>query len=198
MRRVAALVFVCTAIMMPAAADTDEQLNVWQPVTFTAPVPCSMVCPYWLDTANHDADGDGAEEIAFSACGNPGGTGGSADAIPGAYQEGTIYDDVTVGPGPDEATVLIFESFPAVDWDTFICSIEGVELAAGSNHLNPDTCTDPLGPYSPIPTGCSEQAVINVRTEGSSYILRAYNWSDVMPLEGRFCFSDTGSCEDVS
>lgn len=205
MRR-AALVAVCIALVslpaqaglraLPMASDpTPEQLDSWQAVTFRAPAPCSFVCPYWVNTLNHDVDGDGAEEIAFGACDNPGGTGGTIGAVPGAFQRGTIYDDVVVGPAPEGTQLLIFESFPAVDWDTFICSTDGRELAAGGNHLDPTTCRSPLGPTDPIPTGCMETAITQA-LPGATYILRAYNWSDPLPLEARYCFSSEGHCEE--
>jgi len=182
------------ALVVPASADTSpEQLDVWREVTFTAPIPCSVVCPYWVDTLNQDADGDGNEDIAFSACGNPGGADGSIGMTPELVREGSIFDDELVGSAPPGALVLIFHSTPAVDWDTFICSTDGEELAAGANSLG-EPCTFVAPPF---PTGCPEWAVTGVEG-GEQYVLRAYNWSDPLPLLARYCFSRTGVCSPPS
>ena len=195
MRRCVLVLLASIATTLPSVADTPaEQLNVWREVTFTAPIPCSVVCPYWLDTANSDVDGNGSEDIAFSSCGNPRGTADVLAGLPGVpHEQGTTYDDVVVGPVPEGGRLLFFESFPAVDWDTYICSMDGRELASGANLLDPNSCTGLPVPNSPIPTGCSEEATIQAEP-GQQYVLRAYNWSDPFPMEGRYCWSTAGSC----
>jgi len=197
MRRCVLVLLASIATTLPSIADTPaEQLNIWREVTFTAPIPCTVVCPYWLDMTNTDVDGNGSEDIWFQACGNPSGTADALEDAPKPIQRGTVYDDVLVGPAPEGAAVLIFDSTPAVDWDTFICSLDGEELANGANILG-EHCGGPLGPQNPVPTGCRERAV-TLAAQGVEYILRAYNWSDPLPLRARYCFSRTGVCSPPS
>jgi len=185
------------AVVSPASADTPaEQLNIWREVTFTAPIPCSVVCPYWLDVANTDVDGNGEEDIAFGVCANPRGaadTLGESGGLP--YEEGTIYDDELIGPPPEGSTVLLFEIWPTIDWDAFICSTSDNELTIGE-HILVENCDSIVGPNNPVPIGCRERISASA-VPGREYILRAYNWSDPLPLEGRYCFSSQGSCAEA-
>lgn len=195
-----ALLALALATAFPARADTSpEQLNVWRDVSFHAPIPCSVVCPYWLDTANVDLDGNGENDIAFDPCRNPGGTADALSDVPGVpYEEGVVFDDLLVGPSPDTAVVLIVEIRPLVDWDLFICSQDGVWLSGPGCYLQSslcgNTCDNHLGPQSPVLVGCKDRQVINV-AEGRSYQVRAYNYSDPLPVQGRYCFSTRGACE---
>jgi len=196
--RVWIVAVIGAASMIPATADTPaEQLNIWREVTFTAPIPCSVVCPYWLDVANTDVDGNGEEDIAFDACRNPGGMGDRLGGTPVVlHEQGSTYDDVVVGPRPEDATVVIFDSYPWLEWDTLICSEDGQELAYGSDLRGRNDCGGPLYPSS-VPVACSEHAVTTARA-GALYILRAYNWSDPFPLRARYRFSSSGTCEAPS
>jgi len=185
-------VLVTMTVLPASAEETNEQLNVWREVTFTAPIPCVVTCPYWLDTANTDIDGNGSEDIAFSSCGNPRGTADYLSVVPGVpHQKGVTYDDVLVGPRPEGAILLIFESSPLLDWDTFICSLDGAELWAGVPLFPGCDSWIPGGEH--LFLGCAERHVITVPA-GVQYILRAYNWSDPLPLQGRYCFSSRGAC----
>jgi len=182
---------VITTVLPAYAEETNEQLNVWRDITFTAPIPCSVACPHWLDVANTDIGGNGQEDVFFSACGNPDGTADQLDDVNGLpYEEGTIYDDVLVGPRPEDALVLIVDTKPTVDWDSFICA-NGVEMSGHGCQLGCDP--ECFGPVDLI--GCGERAVTSV-VSGRIYTLRAYNWLDLSPLRGRYCFSSTGACEE--
>lgn len=185
-----AVVGMASSFAVPAQA---EHLNRWHTVTFTAGTPCAVACPYWLDDANTDVDGNGNEDIFFSTCANPAGTADALSDIPGLpYTEGTVYQTRQVGPRPTGASVLIFEITPQVDFDSFICGTNGAELAAGANILG-DNCDNLIGPQNPVPVGCKERAVISVAA-GQRYNLRVYNWSDAATTGGRYCFSSTGAC----
>jgi len=197
MRMVSMLAVACvTAAVVPVNAyPTGEQLNVWRETTFTAPIPCSVVCPYWLNDLNTDADADGAEDVSFNSCDNPGGMGGSLGAAPGAHQPGVSYADHPAEPAPAGARLLIFEASPTLDWDLFICSEDDDDEVIICSCV-PD-CEVAGIPNPPVPLGCSETVVRGVH-EGGSYVLRAYNWSDPLPLQARYCFSSEGTCEEAS
>ncbi|HEX9712662.1 MAG TPA: hypothetical protein VGB52_08955 [Actinomycetota bacterium] len=185
-----AVLGLVSTFAMPAQAN---HLNRWHNLVFTAGTPCAVACPYWLDTANTDIDGNGQEDIFFSTCRNPTGTSDMLEPVPGLpWTEGTVYDQVTVGPRPAGATVLIFEISPQIDFDSFICGTTGAELAAGANILG-DNCDNLIGPQNPVPVGCRERAVTNA-VAGARYILRVYNWSDAATTPGRYCFSSAGAC----
>lgn len=147
------------------------------PVTFPVAetIPCGPgmgadVCAYNLP----------ANELGFKACENP-------------FPPGSYYDIVTE-PAPIAPTgkrvILVFESFPQIDWDTFICgrlsdgTNNGGEIARGANALA-EPCDNLLGPGSMAPIGCVEKAQAPAKT-GERYVLRAYNYSDIADLLGRY------------
>lgn len=186
--RGALVLFLCLVGTSAAARGGEPVLGDWQEVTFTAPVPCSVACPYWLETANIDLDGNEKEDLYFQACANPDGTADALEDVPGLpYQEGTVFDDVLLGPAPVGARILELEVHPVVDWDGYVCDPEtGEELALLANVLETYGCNSPV-PNAPIPTGCIDSGAIGV-TPGKSYIFRAYNWSDPAPAIGRYRF----------
>lgn len=169
-------------------ARAGAQTMPWEDVTFTAPIPCATACPYWLDDLNTDLDGDDKEEIYFQACASPDGTGGSLEDVPGLpYQEGSVFDDVLIGPAPEGARLLELELRPAIDWDGFVCDPEtGGELAILANGLHAGQCAM-QNPNWPLPFGCMERGNIEV-TAGKRYVFRAYNWSDGPTAPGRYRF----------
>lgn len=175
-------------------AQADHAVNRWHPLTFTAGVPCAFACPYWLDDANTDIDGNGQEDIFFATCANPGGTNdilGDAPGLP--YEDGTVFQDFVTHRAPSTAQVLIFEIFPNVDFDSFICSQNGEqELAVGANELG-QNCDNIIGPQNPVPVACTERASITVASN-QRYRLRVYNWSDAVTVAGQYCYSTAGSC----
>ncbi|MFA5891277.1 MAG: hypothetical protein WDA27_10090 [Actinomycetota bacterium] len=150
----------------PVRADTPAPI----PVTFDGATPCGPACAYWPATT----------EAGFKACENP--------FPPGSYVD--ILTDRAPAPPAGKKVILILETFPQIDWDTFICGVlsngshNGGELARGVN-LIPGNCDNLLGPESPVPLGCEERAMTPA-TPGARYVLRAYNWSDVAPCPGRY------------
>lgn len=201
--RARALLGALLVALAPGAGGASEQtvsLNTWVLITFTAPVPCSVACPHWLDSANVDVDGNGENDIAFDPCRNPKGTDDALSPAPGLpYEEGVVFDDLLVGPRPDGAVVLIVEISPLIDWDLFLCSESGSWLSGPGCYLRSslcgNTCDNQLGPKSPILVGCKDRQVISV-VEGRLYRARAYNYSDPLPVQGRYCFSSRGSCQE--
>ena len=193
------LVILACALGVTAPASGGD-LNAWVPLEWRTVAPCAAACPYWLDTTNIDVDNDGQEDVHFDTCGNPDGTDGSLSDVPGLpYEEGIVYDDIMVGPRADGAIVLVVEIYPTVDWDLFICSEEGRLVdpcASGAEEcarVFPENCDNAIGPQNPLPVGCRERSVIQIAAD-RRYVLRAYNFSDPFPLEGRYCWSSSGSC----
>lgn len=161
-----AAVFVGTQQPLPAAPPPPPT-----PVKFDGAVPCGTLCAYWT----------GPSDAGFKACENP-------------FPAGSWVDIVTPPAPPVPAgknkVLLLLETFPQVDWDTFICgrlsngTNNGGELARGVNLVG-ENCDNLLGPENPAPIGCEERAMAPV-TSGSRYVLRAYNWLDPAPLPGRY------------
>jgi len=169
--------------LAPSAGARANDLGVWHEITFNAPIPCSMVCPYWLNQLNQDLDANGKEDIRFDPCASPDGTADSLSDVPGLpFTKGTIYDDVVVGPAPEGVRVLEWEFVPAVDWDGFICVWLPGDVAGEELRVD---CECVLEPWCPV--ACAERHVIEVFA-GRRNILRAYNWSDPMPLTARYRF----------
>lgn len=198
MRKACLLLFgmVLAGITMPAGAG---ELNRWVPHQFTTMAPCAVACPYWLDTANNDLDGDDREDVRFDACGNPDGTDGSLSDVPGLpWEKGVVYDELEVGPPPEGAVILIVDGGPSIDWDLFLCSDErdvavGCSAAGREECVLGDNCDNAIGPQNPVPIGCQERVVTNAVAE-RIYTIRAYNFSDPLPLQIRYCWSRSGSC----
>lgn len=169
-----------------------NHINGWHNQTWTAGVPCAVACPYWLDTANIDIDGNGKEDVFFQACANPDGTADMLGAAPGVpYTEGTVFDDVIVGPAPTNTKLLEVELFPVVDFDGFICALNangtvGAELAILANVLG-ENCDNLIGPNNPVPVGCQEKGNIEAAAN-KKYVIRVYNWSDGATTTGRWRF----------
>jgi hypothetical protein len=184
------LFFGCLAmlsLLAPAAKAND--LGVWHEITLHAPVPCSFACPYWLDDLNSDIDGNEKEDVYFQACASPDGTSDALQSVPGLpYAKGTVYDEVLLGPTPDDARLLAVELRPVVDYDGFICDPEtGEELAATTSAFQ---CSSPV-PVDYLPMGCVEDGSIEA-IPGESYILRVYNWSDWAPVPVRYRYLGGG------
>ena len=200
MRRGGAVLLVAMMAALQAMADEpSEELNTWRSIAFETTTSCMVACLYWLDTLNADVDRDGEEDVRFHTCGSPDGTDGSLSDVPGLpYDEGVVFDQIVVGPRPSGSSVLIAEIYPTVDWDLFVCSENGHDLGwcGGTEECTnvwPQQCQNVFGPNSLVPLGCQERVVISVASE-SRYILRAYNWSDPLPAQGRYCFASHGSC----
>ena len=192
------IMLVCALGVLSVPASASEA-NVWVPLEFSTAAPCTIACPYWMNVLNADVDSDGREDLRFDACGNPDGTDGSLSDVPGLpYEKGVIYDEILVGPRPEGTGLLIVELDPTVDWDLFICTDDGHDAGPCAGTMEECTkvwpgCDNILGPESLVPIGCRERHVIPTAS-GRQYVLRAYNWSDPFPLEGRYCWSTAGSC----
>lgn len=176
MRKLLLGLVIASLAIGTAPVQAGHQLGHATNVTFEAPVPCMVYCAYWLDAANIDLDGDGAEDIFFNACKAP-------------FPEGS-YDDVVV-TAPAGARLLRFEIFPALDYDSFVCSKpasgnNGDLLASGAIAVG-EACDGVLGPNDPSGTGCRELVNVEV-SPGKKYVLRAYNWQDLPTVEGRYTF----------
>jgi hypothetical protein len=129
--------------------------------TLVGAVPCATACSYWTD------------DLGFSECSNP-------------FPEGSWVDIVTESaptPPAGKKMILEFETFPQIDWDSWICALlsngshNGATLAQGANVLL-ENCDNLLGPDNPVPVGCKEKAVVPAEA-GKRYVLRAYNYFDV-------------------
>jgi len=130
-------------------------------------VPCSIgftvdICAYNLP----------ASALGFRACENP--------FPPGSFVD--VLTDPAPSPPAGRKMILQLDSFPQVDWDSWICarlsngSNNGGELAQGANVLG-ENCDNFLGPDNPVPVGCIEQAQAPAEA-GKRYVLRAYNYFD--------------------
>lgn len=174
-----------------AGASGDDGLNEWQTHTFDAPIPCGVACPSWLAVTNVDIDGNGKQDVFFDSCESPDGTADALAGVPGLpYTDGTVFDDVVVGPAPDGTRLLEVEIAPPVDRDLFICEwlpgdVAGSEL--GVQTVLEETCDNWLGPNNPVPVGCVEHGIIEA-SPGARYMIRVYNVADVAPIEGRYRF----------
>lgn len=184
--RVIAILAGVLSVGTPARAD---DLGTWHDISFDAPVPCSVACPYWLNSLNHDSDANGKEDVYFEACANPDGTADALEGVPGMpFTRGTVYDDVVVGPAPEGTRLLEWELYPTVDWDGFTC--EWLPGDVAGNPLEGFWCQ--LGctfdcTIETVGIGCIERIAVEA-ARGTKYILRAYNWSDPMPLTARYRF----------
>jgi hypothetical protein len=126
-------------------------------------VPCATVlCDYWPAVA---ALGNRPCESPFP---------------PQTYVDFVTQVAPTVPAG--KKMILDFQTSPVTDWDTWICGLlnngdpTGGELAQGANILG-QLCDNFLGPDSPVPVGCVEEAQAPAEA-GHQYVLRAYNYSD--------------------
>ncbi|MFA5891280.1 MAG: hypothetical protein WDA27_10105 [Actinomycetota bacterium] len=121
-----------------------------------------------------------ASELGYKACENP--------FPPGSWVD--IVTEQAPTPPPGKKVILILQTSPQIDWDTFICGMlsngshNGGELARGANALA-EPCDNLLGPESLAPIGCQERAQAPV-SPGGRYVLRAYNYSDVADLLGHY------------
>jgi len=126
-------------------------------------IPCATVlCDYWPVFAS----------LGYRPCENP-------------FPDQTYVDVLTqTAPTPPagKKMILDFKTFPNVDWDTWVCGLlsngshNGGELGQGANILG-ELCDNFLGPDSPVPVGCIEEAQVPAEA-GKRYVLRAYNYSD--------------------
>ena len=156
---VVAAIGMVLAVSVPGDARTIKSKRV----TFEAPVMCTVICAYWLEGFNSDIRESG---VKFHECRWP-------------FPAGA-YDDVVVR-APAGADLIQFTASPAVDWDIFICKYparggKGKTLDTGAN-----TATE-------CQIACPESATAGVEP-GKRYVLRAYNWSDPLPLKGRYRFA---------
>ena len=148
---------------IPAEARTIKRKTYTVKIA-NAPVPCTAVCAYWMETANNEEAG-----IEFQACTDPFPTGSYTDIVMTA---------------PNDANYLKIVAYPLIDWDLFVCAKptrgnNGRQLAQGAN-----SATDTDGCSFGAALGCIERISIKVR-EHRKYVLRSYNWSDVadMPVK---------------
>jgi len=179
-----ALMAAVVAPMIPGQAKVLKRKNV----TFEASVPCTVVCPYWLNpeafsagatafvekAPNFDPSEDDAEAFADRAADVGLSVLGKTDWGCDYPGPDVSWDQVKV-KAPRGATLLVFEIFPETDWDSFICNAKGKFIASGANTVG--DCD----------LGCSEKVAIKVKP-GRRYILRAFNWSDFANLRGRYTF----------
>lgn len=184
---IAAVLLASLSGIVPASAG---KALVRRSVTFSAD-PCHVVCPWWVDTGS-SVPGDPAtfdplthplpvlDSEIESGCTSPGPAGS--------------YDDLTVR-APKSARWLIFEAWPSVDWDIFVCmAARGPGDRYVAHGANSAADIDPNDPPSDtelacsLGVGCAESATARIRG-GARYILRAYNWSDPDDLPARYTFT---------
>ncbi|HVL33385.1 MAG TPA: hypothetical protein VM600_07375 [Actinomycetota bacterium] len=171
MRKVLLLALVCAFMIgaVPAQSHGGSH-NVTFPVAGT--VPCGVpgggvdLCAYNII----------AETAGYKACENP-------------FPPGSWIDKVTEAaptPPSGKKVILVFESSPMLDWDTWICANTSArtQLAQGANIFG-ENCDNIVGPDNPLPIGCQEKAQAPA-TPGRTYILRAYNYSDIADLHGKY------------
>lgn len=156
MRARSTFVIVVTAMLLaggvPARAES---------VTFFAPNPCGVVCPYWTGLETHPATVYDVDTVE-AAC-RP-----SPITAPGSF-------DQTVRTVPLTATTVKFSIFPVDDFDSFVCSVNNLgtptapryHIASGANSVA--TCV----------LGCAESSVVTVTAfKGMNLVFRVYNWAD--------------------
>ncbi|HVL33387.1 MAG TPA: hypothetical protein VM600_07385 [Actinomycetota bacterium] len=117
-----------------------------------------------------------ASTLGYKACENP-------------FPPNSWVDKITEPaptPPSGKKVILVFEATPMIDWDTFICANTSArtQLAQGANILG-ENCDNILGPDNPVPVGCAEKSQAPA-TPGRTYILRAYNYSDIADLHGKY------------
>lgn len=115
-----------------------------------------------------------ASSLGFSACKDP--------FPPGSWVD--IRTEPAPTPPAGKKMLLVLEVTPQVDWDSWICALNGDQLAQGANVLG-QPCDNFLGPDSPVPAGCKEKAN-TVATAGTVYILRNYNYADGADCPGKY------------
>jgi hypothetical protein len=193
---VAVLIAGLGLTLMPAQAKALARKNI----TFTAEVPCHFVCAYWTnplfapDPTTFDPTTDDPEAFADRAAdralltAHAGTPAGCTHPTP----EGS-YDDKVV-KAPKKATWLVFEAWPEVDWDIFVCAApkkgktgsryitSGANSAGAVGGSGDDLCSQTADTL-----GCPEKIQISVKA-GRKYVLRAYNWADPSPLRARYSF----------
>ena len=161
MKRATIVVVIFAAIsfvMQPAASKTIKAGSM----TFEAPIPCTVVCAYWLDIANGVVPG-----VKFAEC-------------PAPFPSGSYADKVLTAPS--KARFLTLKLYPTADWDMFLCS----KPKSGNNgRLLKEGANDVAGDCQ---VGCVETIKYSVKP-GTKYVVRAYNWSDVPTVKGRYTFS---------
>lgn len=153
------------AVALFAALPANAHTASGKAVVWKDAIPCawSLYCGSWQED--------------FTACETP--------FPPGSYVD--VVTDAAPAAPPGKITILRVVLYSEVDWDLFICaSPRGVELAQGSTHLG-EPCDTLLGPNTSTFFGCHEDASIP-RSAGQTSILRAYNWLDVFPAQGRYWY----------
>ncbi|MFA5891278.1 MAG: hypothetical protein WDA27_10095 [Actinomycetota bacterium] len=169
-----ALIGMFPATPAPAAEVGTPPGNFVFPVAGT--IPCGVGVIGVADICAYNIP-----ENLYKACENP--------FPPGSYV------DIVTKPAPKipdgkRKVILQLESFPQVDWDTFICGMlsdgshNGGEMARGANAFA-EPCDNLQGPESLLPVGCKEKAMSPVEP-GKQYVLRAYNWMDVADCPARY------------
>jgi hypothetical protein len=157
MRRIALLVAV-TALALGGQAADAKTIKSGR-MTFSAAVPCTVVCAYWLAHP--------PERIPFVAGdGNP--YACTEPFPPGSYEDKILR-------APKGAKLLRFQAYPVTDWDVAFCTPGNKYISFAAN-----TATD-------CQFGCVETANIKVKA-GKRYLIRAYNWSDTDPLPAKYWF----------
>ena len=131
---------------------------------FEAAVPCGLACPRF-------------QAAIDSACAQP--------LVPGSYDSFIT----TPAPTPPPGTIAVLEAAldMAIDWDLYLCSLDGDLLDEGATQLD-EPCDYNLGTSPILNVGCHEdvdEAVI----PGQQVVVRAFNVADVGPGFGRYWFT---------
>lgn len=155
------------ALALPAYAKQSAET----PVTWNAPVPCSVTCPYWTDTG-YDPDRSCAKEPL---------------TLPMSWDDHRLTVPATVdGFVP---RLLAVEIYPSYDFDGIVCRVldpgSPEERYAYAAWMGCEVC----GPCDLLYVlACSESALLMVKP-GEVYVLRAYNWLDPTgTLEGSYSY----------
>lgn len=162
---------VVSFALMLAAAPTPAGAHTYPgatPVEWEA-LPCAVACSYWVDNG-------------YTPCAHP--------FPPGSF------DDVLTAPAPGapgSVTVLEAVIDPAVDWDLFICvgdppTDQACPAGGECSSILGEPCDNPLGANHVAPVACHEDVSIPIAM-GERVTLRAYNWSDPLPVSGRYWFT---------
>lgn len=182
-----------------------------QEVTFTAPVPCGAVCAYWVEGNCVGCNPDGTARKTAESAGHRGpifNPAGVVDTCDKPFPPGS-FDTLQVGTPPPGAEGLDFKLFPLSDWDTFICAYRGPNadefradptdtqvrwrVVAQGAHAADDPCANSTG-VDALPIGCFEHATAAV-SQGTRYMLIAYNWSDIPTADGQWYWVCPNVCE---
>jgi len=99
---------------------------------------------------------------------------------------GASYDEVLVAV-PDGVNIAAFRIAPNVDWDAWVCGLNGMRLRLWNGEDAPEPCDGLLGSSDLSGLGCPEHGYLPV-SPGETYLFRASMWADVSdcPWDVRF------------